>query len=363
VTLRVARAARPLTDDWRHLVVEPRGSTALGISFRPLQAEAMGLPPRDTLAALLGYEYQLIRLGALWNRMEPQAGVFDPASLDWQVEAAERAGKQIVLAVGAVKNFGYPEFFVPPHRLQPKLRERSLVTATSHPELLAGAMSFVARVVERYRDRKSVVGWQVEHEPVDPLGIEHSWRLATEFVRQEVDVVRQTDSTRPILINGFVPMSLPVALQQWFRTRDQGDSLSLAESVADIVGVDMYPRHALTGRAGFGVYLDASESRWNGRLRSLLMKAAAKARVMITEGQAEPWESVTNPPNPASLAMYSCPPDRVVENYNRCMRLARDSACALEAYLFWGAEYWLLRQKNADPSYLGAFQRILDVDA
>ncbi|PYO16557.1 MAG: hypothetical protein DMD31_02380, partial [Gemmatimonadetes bacterium] len=253
--------------------------------------------------------------------MEPQAGVFDPASLDWQVEAAERAGKQIVLAVGAVKNFGYPEFFVPPHRLQPKLRERSLVTATSHPELLAGAMSFIARVVERYRDRKSVVGWQVEHEPVDPLGNEHSWRLATEFVRQEVDVVRQTDSTRPILINGFVPMSLPVALQQWFRTRDQGDSLSLAESVADIVGVDMYPRHALTGRAGFGVYLDASESRWNGRLRSLLMKAAAKARVMITEGQAEPWESVTNPPNPASLAMYSCPPDRVVENYNRCMRL------------------------------------------
>src|SRR5438132_13631678 len=103
VPLRVGRAARPLTEDWRHLAVEPRGSTALGISFRPLQAEAMGLPPRDTLAALLGYEYQLIRLGALWNRMEPQAGVFDPASLDWQVEAAGRAGKQIVLAVGAVK--------------------------------------------------------------------------------------------------------------------------------------------------------------------------------------------------------------------------------------------------------------------
>src|SRR5206468_5058285 len=182
------------------------------------------------------------------------------------------------------------------------LREGSLVTATSHPGLLAASRSFIGRVVERYRDRKSVVAWQVEHEPVDPLGIEHSWRLATEFVRQEVDVVRQTDPTRPILINGFVPMSVPVALQQWFRTRDQGDSLSLAESAADIVGVDVYPRHALAGRAGFGVYLDASESRWNGRLRRLLKKAAANGRVMITEGQAEPWESVTNPPNPASMA-------------------------------------------------------------
>jgi len=363
VTLRIARAARPLTEDWRDLAVEPRGSTAMGITFRPLQAEAMGLQPHDALEALLAYEYEIVRLGALWNRMEPEAGVFDPAGLDWQVDAAERAGKQILLSVGAVKNFGYPEFFVPPHHLRSPLREGSLVTATSHPGLLAASESFIGRVVERYRDRTSVVAWQVEHEPVDPLGIEHSWRLATDFVRQEVDVVRQTDSTRPILINGFVPMSLPVALQQWFRTRDQGDSVALAESAADIVGVDVYPRHALAGGAGFGVYLDASESRWNGRLRRLLKKAAGRRRVMITEGQAEPWESVTNPPNPARMAAYSCPPDRVIETYNRCMRVARDSACALDAYLFWGAEYWLLREQSADPSYLGAFRRILEMHA
>ncbi|HLG73618.1 MAG TPA: hypothetical protein VK009_24640, partial [Chloroflexota bacterium] len=41
--LRIKRAARPLTDRWRYMRVEPRRSTLLGISFRPLQAEALGL--------------------------------------------------------------------------------------------------------------------------------------------------------------------------------------------------------------------------------------------------------------------------------------------------------------------------------
>ena len=35
-------------------------------------------------------------------------------------------------------------------------------------------------------------------------------------------------------------------------------------------------------------------------------------------------------------------------------------AFVLDAYLFWGAEYWLLRDLRGDPSYLGAFARVLE---
>ena len=35
------RAARPLADHWQRVPVQPRGSTQLGISFRPLQAAAL----------------------------------------------------------------------------------------------------------------------------------------------------------------------------------------------------------------------------------------------------------------------------------------------------------------------------------
>jgi Beta-galactosidase len=363
VTFRITRAEQPLTQRWRDVRIEPGGATRLGISFRPLQAEALGLEPRAALAAVLEHSYEVVRLAALWNRMEPDPDAFDPSHLDWQVEAAERAGKQVILAVGAVKNFGYPEFFVPKHRLPAPLPEGTLVSEASHPELLQAALAFVARVVERNGGHDSVVAWQVEHEAVDPLGIEHSWRLATGFVKREMAELRRLDPRRPILLNGFLPMSTPVAAQQWWRTRDQGDSLSLAEEAAEIIGVDFYPCHALGAAGGLTAYMKSGERAWPARARHLVERAAARGRrLMISEGQAEPWEAVTTPPSPAGKAMASCPPERVIENYNRCLTLARESGCVLDAYLFWGAEYWLLRQQTGDGSYLGAFQRILASD-
>ena len=105
---RLKRAQQPLTNAWQKLPIAPRRSTLLGISFRPLQAESFGLNKRDTLQALLAYPFQLIRLGAYWNQMEPESGTFYPDELDWQIEAAESAGKQIILCVGPLKTFGYP---------------------------------------------------------------------------------------------------------------------------------------------------------------------------------------------------------------------------------------------------------------
>jgi hypothetical protein len=58
--------------------------------------------------------------------------------------------------------------------------------------------------------------------------------------------------------------------------------------------------------------------------------------------------------------MYSCPPERVIGNYNRWMKWARQAAFPLDAYLFWGAEYWVLRDASGDPQYLRAFDRILE---
>src|SRR3979411_585502 len=114
--VRVKRPERALTDGWRDLPIEPRRSRMLGISFRPSQVDAYGLDSRATLQALLRNPFQVVRLGAYWNRVEPQAGSFEAGELDWQVDAAEAAGKKVILCVGPIKTFGYPEFFVPSHR-------------------------------------------------------------------------------------------------------------------------------------------------------------------------------------------------------------------------------------------------------
>jgi hypothetical protein len=355
--LRVRRAARPSTERWRDVAVAPRGGTLLGISFRPPQVEAFGLDPAATLARLLEFPFDLLRLGAYWNRLEDRPGRFRLDELDAQVDAAEAAGKRVIVSVGAVKTFGYPEVFVPAHHLPDPLPEKSLVEPETRPALLDAATAFVSRVVERYRDRQAVVAWQVEHEAVDPLGLEHSWRLSERFVRLEVDAVRAADPSRPIVMNGFLPTSLPVRAQQRWRTRGQGDSLSVAQRFADVVGVDFYPRHAVMRLGSRTCYLDGSRMPWEqGRRRKLLTWAAAPGRrLMVTEGQAEPWETVTSPPNPAGRSMSSCAPEHLIENYNQCMGWEP----GVWAYLFWGAEYWLLRERSGDPRYLDAFARVL----
>ena len=360
--MRLARSTQPLTDRWRHRPIAPRGATLLGISLRPRQIEALGLDAQSTLTTLLAYPFQVLRLGAYWQQCEPTPGAFRPDELDRQIEAAEQAGKQIILCVGAIKNFGYPEFFVPAHQRRDAFVEGTLIAPATQPRLLEAASAFITRVIERYRDRPSIVAWQVEHEAVDPLGMEHSWRLATAFLEAEIQAVRAADATRSIVLNGFLPTTLVAGLFQWWRTRDQGDSLHVAQRLADIVGVDYYPRYGLVSVAGRTLYLDGSRLPWQVRRRAHLMTQIAQQghKLMITEGQAEPWETVTTPPSPRGRGMYSCLPEQLIDTYNQWLTPDSLGAHPLYAYLFWGAEYWVRRQQSGDPRYLQAFARILE---
>jgi hypothetical protein len=92
----------------------------------------------------------------------------------------------------------------------------------------------------------------------------------------------------------------------------------------------------------------------------VLRRAAESGRrLMVTEGQAEPWEAVTVPPDPIGRSAASCPPEQVISNYTRWQGWAAQVGIDLDTYLFWGAEYWVLRRDGGDPSYLYAFARVL----
>jgi hypothetical protein len=357
---RLVKPEQRPDDSWRRLPIKHRGSTLLGISFRPRQVEAFGLQAKPTLATLLGYPFDLIRLAAYWNRIESRAGEFDTSELDWQLNAAETAGKRVILSVGAIKNFGYPELFVPAHRLERALKEGSIVRRSTHAALLEGAIGFVRRIVARYRTRISVVAWQLEHEAADPLGVEHSWRLGVDFIEAELGALKAADPSRPVMMNGFLPTSSVVRLSQWWRTRGQGDSLAVAATLADIVGIDFYPRHALAKVGPRTAYLDGASLPWQQRMTGAFLDSVRSRgkQLMVAEGQAEPWETVTLPPNPEGRAMFSCRPEDVLQNYNAAMEWSTPQS-PLYAYLFWGAEYWILRNRSGDPSYLEAFARIL----
>ena len=318
------RIARPHTDD-----VTARGETALGVSVSPLQAEALGLDPETALYDLLPLPFGVVRLPAHWSRMEPRPGRWLPQELDAQIEAAERHGKQIIVGVGAVKNFGDPEYFAPEHRLGRPLREGQLVTPATHRLLLDAALTQVTRVVQRYRDVSAIIAWQVEHEGLDPPGAAHSWRLGAGFVEEEVRAVRAADPRRSILMNGYLAVSPLARLRQRWRTRGQGHSFTMALRSADIVGVDLTPG-----------------DRPERRLQSLAAQARERSkRIIVTEGHAGP-SSIT--------------PAHVADTYNRSMVALQRAGVSPEAYLFAGAEHWVLRARQKDRSYLDAFVDILE---
>jgi hypothetical protein len=163
------------------------------------------------------------------------------------------------------------------------------------------------------------------------------------------------------VLTGFVPTSTPVRLQQRWRTRDQGDSLAVAARLADVVGINFYPRHGLVGLGPRSVYLAGTRSAWQRRFMARLAAGLAGSgqRLMISECQAEPWETVTTPPSEPGLGMYSCLPEHVARNYNAAMRLGTTADGGPWAVLFWGAEYWLKRRDQGDDRYLSAFARVL----
>ena len=361
MSLRLRRSTQPATDRWRTLPVTPRVGTKLGFNFRLPQAEAFALDPHAALERLHGMGFQVVRLAALWNRVEPAPRVFDPTSVDWQVEAAVRHGVEVVLSLGPVKNFGYPEFYVPRHHLPEPLPEGRLITPGTHPRLAEAALTVLQRLAERYRGVSAISAWQVEHEAVDPLGLEHSWRLGAQFVARELDLVRSLDPSRPVVLNGYLPMSGPVSFLQRWRTRDQGDSLAFAAANAGIVGLDIYPCHGLAAVGSLSLYLDARHAAARRHVGAALQEAGRHGRpVMVTEGQAEPWEAVTEPPSPMSgLATVSCPPDRLIETYNVCLDAAATVGVQPEAYVFWGTEYWLRRERDGDSTYLESAERVI----
>lgn len=359
---RIASPEVPFRDDWATMAIAPRRSALLGISFRPLKTAAFGLPVRPTLTKLLEYPIQMVRLGAYWNLIETQPTVFDFGELDWQLDTVEQARAQVILNVGAVKTYGFPEFHIPAHYMPQPFPDHTVIRPAAYPDLAAAAVAFVERVVDRYKNRPSIVAWQVENEPLEPIYFVHNWRLSKEFVLLELDALRRLDPVRPVMINGNLPIAVAEEIAQAWLTRDYGDSLQLASEVAQVIGVDVYPRVAITGLGRETLYFDSTAAPWNQGYRNRLAASARSQaqRLMVAEGQAEPWElsPVHIPPSPRHRALFSCTPSEMITLYNSWAGSAATQP--LYAYLFWGADYWILRAMQGDPEYLNAFARILE---
>lgn len=356
--LVLATPIEPNTDDWMNVALPDPAPGKIGITFRPHQAQDFGLDSHETLRQLLTFPLQIVRLGCYWNESLIEENRINLDDVQWQIDLCQKAGAKAIVCVGAFKTFGYPEYFLP-ERFHPSTYRRGTLFSPEHQgDLVKAAAEFVAEVVERLKGQETILAWQLENEPGDPMIVANNWRLSRTLVEQELAALRQVDATTPVVINGYFAISPLIHFGKSVLTRDQGDAIQMGLDLADIVGIDDYPCVALAAFGKQCLYLDttllpAAQTR---RQRLLAKIAERHKRAMIIEGQAEPWELSIVPPTPEQGSSHSCTPADMLRTYTYWADDLRSGL--LDAYLFWGAEYWIARDKQGDSRYLRAFARL-----
>jgi hypothetical protein len=370
----------------------------VGVSFSERRAAALGLDYRAAYREILQMHFRVVRLSVYWDEVD--AGGY--GATDWLMQQSAAAGQPVVLTVG-MKALGWPEFYIP-QRYQPHIQEGSDVS--QDPALSAAVLNFVAATVQRYRVYSNIVRWQVENEPFNRAGV-NRWWIGKGLLAQEVDAVRSLDP-RPVILNVFGHFDLSVdqlsshngtalggltsfgadvvkrgslsELKPGDRIgfdpggveRDSlsdlkpGDSMDTIASDADVaerdslalvqpgdtIGFDVYTR---IGYKIFGHEAVAQASPdWDGYVARWRSTTTAQGKsTWITEMQAEPWE--------ADSADLANPKSFVAGDMQRMFGDLKDTGN--HTVLLWGAEYWLWRLQNGDPSWIENARQILRDEA
>ena len=325
----------------------------VGTSFNPLHATYLGLDWKDAYQRLEAMHFKVIRLSAYWSQVDGEGY----EQLDWLLNESRASGQPVVLSVG-MKGLGWPEYYIPDW-VQPKVADGADVS--QDPTLRAETLDFVTTTVSRYRDNPTVVAWQVENEPLNPAG-PHRWYIGKELLAEEVSAVKANDQ-RPVIVSAFGHFNMLFdrtsnrsgfdfkALLGFESDTAEAQSLNVL-SKGDILGLDAYTEigYNFLGQVGVshaGSDWAAKAGHWRG------VSAKQGKAAWITESQAEPWE--------ASITTYGDPKSTVAEDITSRFKQIR--AQGFGTILLWGAEYWLWRADNGDPSWLEAVQGLLHENA
>ncbi|MFH0856481.1 MAG: endo-1,4-beta-xylanase [bacterium] len=197
-----------------------------------------------------------IKLSTYWDYIEPEASKYSFDDLDWQIEEAEKRNVQILLVIG-MKTPRWPECYIPlwATNLDKKAQQEYI-------------LDMIKNVVLRYKDKKSIIAWQVENEIFLPFG-ECPWR-DKKFLKKEVSFVKSLDNTMPVVVSDSGEYSL------WLQ----------AASIGDIVGITMYKKVWFKEIKMYISYFFSAVFYTN---RANLIKKIFGKDISCVELQAEPW--------------------------------------------------------------------------
>jgi len=285
---------------------KPADKIDWGITFSKKHAIDLGL---DWKACFLKIIYDLnvknIRLIAYWDEIEIEQGKYDFSDLDWQINQVEDINGNIILAVG-MRLPRWPECFIP-----------EWAKGFSEEERREKILSFVSKVVERYKDKVEI--WQVENEPFF-IAFGECPKLDKKLLDYEIALVKGIDPLKPIMITESGEFST------WIGGAKR----------ADIIGTSIY--RIVYGKLGYIKY--PIPPVFYKRKTDLIKALFSVKDIIAIEVQAEPWghkatQEMTIEEQDISMSF---------DQFKNVLEYVRNTGFN-KAYL-WGVEWWDWKIQN-----------------
>jgi hypothetical protein len=290
-------------------VNEENSEATLGVTFSSRYAGDIGLNWKEAYTAMLAdLKIKKVRVPVYWDLVETQEGQYVFSDIRWQLDEAKKYGADVIIVVGQ-KVPRWPECAIPEWVKNDDQKRKG------------DLLRFINKAIDNLKGYDNIEAWQVENEPFLAFGV--CPKLDVNLLDSEIALVRQKDSSRPIIITDSGELSL------WIR----------AASRADIFGTTMY---RTIYKAGLG-YFDYPIGPRFFHFKAWMNKVFShQENNIVIELQAEPWIAGYTTNQPLEEQFKSMSKEKLVDNVVFARKVGFP-----EIYL-WGVEwwYWLKVEKN-----------------
>lgn len=296
-----------------------------GVNFSKSQAEFLRL---DWKKAYLGLLEDLgakhIKLITNWNLIENKKDHYDFSDVDWQIKETEKYGADLIYVVG-IKTGRWPECYIPDWA-------KPLSKSEQQEEIL----TYLHETVLRYKDKKSIVYWQVENEPLFNFGI-CPW-YDKKFLSKEVQLVKSLDPTRQVIVSDSGELSV------WLRVAPVGD----------ILGITMYRNVWAHITNNYGFYWESIFPPITYWAKAKIVNIFFHKKVVVTELQAEPWVNGSFLEVPMKEQEKTMDLDQFRENIVFAKKTGFDT------FYLWGSEWWYwMKEEQGRPEIWNEVKKLL----
>ncbi len=284
-------------------IIYNKESLEYGVTFSHKQAVDLGLDWKETYLAILDdLGVKKLRLSAYWDEIEPESGYYRWDYLDWEIAEAEKRNVEVILAVGG-RLPRWPECHFPEWtKLQDKAeRQESL-------------LQYIKKTINRYKNKKSIVYWQLENEPfLSNFG--ECPPIDSVFLDKEMALIKSLD-VRSVMMTDSGELSL------WVSAAKRGD----------IFGTTMY-RDTYSDKLKSYIHYPIEPGFFRFK-RNVSKFFAHPEKWIVIELQAEPWGPIP--------FQYLDKKERAktmdLEKFRDIIEFAHKTG--FREFYLWGAEWW-----------------------